>query len=65
MEGIDAPYVDGYAVFRDGKEVILNYPEISNENGKKFVPQGRSFHHGRFIVNLRNEVEKQKKFVPS
>jgi len=48
FEGIDAPTVTGYAVFNGDQSVVLDYPKT---NGK--IPVGRSFHHGRFIQNLR------------
>jgi hypothetical protein len=63
FEGIDSAKVNGYAVLYQGKEVLLNYPEIKDGNGKKFSPIGRSFHHGRFIQNLRAEVMKENKYV--
>lgn len=43
---IDAVDCKGYAVFYKGEPVLLPYP-----NGQL----GKSFHHGRFISNLRNE----------
>jgi squalene monooxygenase len=44
VENIDAVPVYGYAVVKDGQAVRIPYTE-SNE--------GRSFHHGRFVQNLR------------
>lgn len=45
VEGIDAVTVGGYVlVDQDGESVTIPYPE-----GK----EGRSFHHGRFVMGLR------------
>ena len=44
LEGIDAVPVKGYCVVEGGKAVHIPYP------GKH---EGRSFHHGRFIMKLR------------
>jgi squalene monooxygenase len=49
LEGIDAVTVEGYQVIYYGKGVNIPYPE--NEENKR--PEGRSFHHGRFISQLR------------
>lgn len=44
LEGIDAIPVHGYAVLDSGKTVHIPYPSRA---------EGRSFHHGRFVQNLR------------
>ena len=44
LDGIDAVPVHGYAVLDAGETVHIPYPSGA---------QGRSFHHGRFIQNLR------------
>ena len=44
LDGIDAIRVKGYCVFENGKAVHIPYPGDH---------EGRSFHHGRFIMNLR------------
>jgi len=49
LEGIDAVKVVGYEVIHYGKRVNIPYP--ANEESKR--PEGRSFHHGRFISQLR------------
>lgn len=41
--------VTGYAVFNGEQSVVLEYPKKNGQN-----PVGRSFHHGRFIQNLRS-----------
>jgi squalene monooxygenase len=46
-EGIDAVPVRGYAVVKAGELVQIPYPPGA---------EGRSFHHGRFISNLRAAV---------
>jgi squalene monooxygenase len=60
LEDIDAIPVKGYGVIYYGDQVEIPYPEIStrNESEKRNVtknkkPEGRSFHHGRFVIQLR------------
>ncbi len=53
LEGIDSPQIIGYSVFVPGREpVALPYPKTHGER-----PRGRSFHHGRFIMNLRRRAQ--------
>lgn len=68
FEGIDSPVTNGYAVFSKGQEVLLNYPFINlwDEKAKrpssvKSLPHGRSFHHGSFVMNLRNAASSAPK----
>jgi squalene monooxygenase len=63
LEGIDAIKVFGYDVIYHGDEVPIAYPEnaastAAETNGeeKKSRPEGRSFHHGRFIQKLRERA---------
>ncbi|KAN0067046.1 Squalene epoxidase domain containing protein [Elaphomyces granulatus] len=49
LEGIDAIVVKGYDVIFHGKHVQIPYPT----DGSSPAPEGRSFHHGRFIMKLR------------
>ncbi|KAF2481688.1 ERG1 squalene epoxidase [Neohortaea acidophila] len=73
LEGIDAIKVYGYDVIYYGEEVAIQYPE--NARGEEEVtdvntdemrgtkrkrPQGRSFHHGRFIRKLREKAIQQE-----
>ncbi len=52
LEGIDSPLIIGYSVFAPGREpMALPYPKSNGER-----PRGRSFHHGRFIMNLRRKA---------
>lgn len=61
LEGIDAIKVKGYEVIYYGEEVEIPYPahttlsaspsSPSSTAGSR--PEGRSFHHGRFIARLR------------
>nr|ABU55002.1 squalene epoxidase [Hypholoma sublateritium] len=44
LEGIDAVKVHGYCVVENGTSVHIPYPGVH---------EGRSFHHGRFIMKLR------------
>jgi squalene monooxygenase len=61
LEGIDAVAVKGYDVVYYGEEVEIPYPTIAGANGgsgdsaseKGSRPEGRSFHHGRFVNQLR------------
>ncbi|PHH81847.1 hypothetical protein CDD82_7724 [Ophiocordyceps australis] len=66
LEGIDAITCHGYSVFFGGQECLIPYPPVDDAgqvpyrwggagdeaSGKR--PEGRSFHHGRFIGRLRN-----------
>ncbi|KAH0236222.1 squalene epoxidase, partial [Aureobasidium melanogenum] len=63
LEDIDAIKVLGYDVIYHGDEVAIPYPENAastatdpNEKQKKSRPEGRSFHHGRFIQKLRERA---------
>ena len=68
LEEIDAVRVKGYEVIYYGQEVEIPYPENvgakegDGREGKKGRPEGRSFHHGRFIRRLR-EVAMQEENV--
>lgn len=65
LEGIDAIRVEGYDVIYHGQEVEIPYPEDAGKafkagegmsgspNEKSRRPEGRSFHHGKFINQLR------------
>ncbi|EGP89419.1 unnamed protein product [Zymoseptoria tritici ST99CH_3D7] len=69
LEEIDAIKVFGYDVIYHGEEVRIPYPadasaEVSDEKSrtdemrgmKRKRPEGRSFHHGRFIRRLREKA---------
>jgi squalene monooxygenase len=47
LEGIDAVPAYGYCIISEEKNVRIPYPEGY---------QGRSFHHGKFIMALRNKA---------
>lgn len=63
LEGIDSIVVKGYDVVYYGQEVMIPYPENAgaapkggfqeSANEKSSRPVGRSFHHGRFVNQLR------------
>ena len=62
LEGIDSVRVKGYEVIYYGQGVEIGYPENTVRGqtpespilgGKNLRPEGRSFHHGRFIQRLR------------
>ncbi|EXJ79663.1 squalene monooxygenase [Capronia epimyces CBS 606.96] len=61
LEGIDAIPVTGYTVLYYDESVAIPYPTTATEtirpgsktSGKPNKPEGRSFHHGRFVSRLR------------
>ena len=60
LEDIDAVRVKGYGVIYYGEQVEIPYPENTARNEKENTgpakakkPEGRSFHHGRFVRQLR------------
>lgn len=62
LEGIDAIVVKGYEVIYYGEEVAIPYPAeaAGGATGSKGTrPEGRSFHHGRFIRRLREAAMRQ------
>jgi squalene monooxygenase len=67
LEDIDAIVVKGYDVIYYGQEVVIPYPEnvgISKPSSRlvgerKSRPEGRSFHHGRFIRRLREACARE------
>ena len=54
MEDIDAHIVYGYVIHNKAATVELNYPSYDNGD----IITGRSFHHGRFVMGLRQEARK-------
>lgn len=67
LEGIDAIEVFGYDVIYYNEEVRIPYPDVAGQtNGdgvadgeksrKRKRPEGRSFHHGRFVQKLREKA---------
>ncbi|KAI9758735.1 MAG: hypothetical protein M4579_002838 [Chaenotheca gracillima] len=52
LEDIDAIRVEGYEVIYFGQRVPIPYPANADATDRK-RPEGRSFHHGRFIRKLR------------
>lgn len=69
LEDIDAVVVKGYEVIYNGNAVTIPYPMDAgaaaeggfqgSETEKKKRPEGRSFHHGRFISQLRKACASQ------
>jgi squalene monooxygenase len=69
LEGIDAIKVEGYDVIYYGKGIEIPYPQdngnadskspnpYTNEKGGR--PEGKAFHHGRFITQLRKACASQ------
>lgn len=51
LEGIDAQPLYGYTLLYNNQDATIPYP--SNNDSK---PEGRSFHHGRFVANLRRRA---------
>ena len=69
LEGIDSVRVKGYEVIYYGQGVEIGYPdnavgsrwsESDIAGGKVMRPEGRSFHHGRFIRRLREVAMKEQ-----
>ena len=60
LEGIDAVVVEGYEIIYYGEEVEIAYPKRKNGAMKGKRPEGRSFHHGRFIRRLRETAMKEE-----
>ena len=58
LEDIDAAGCAGYAVINGKEDVVLRYPQ---EEAKEV--KGWSFHHGRFISQLRKAAAMEKKWV--
>lgn len=64
LEGIDAVPCYGYHILFHGDQVVFHYP-LTNDSGEVVLaaekkkgedykkPEGRGFHHGRFIMQLR------------
>lgn len=59
LEGIDSVVVKGYDVIYHGTEVKIPYPQNLNGSKDQARPEGRSFHHGRFIGQLRKACASQ------
>ena len=66
LEDIDAIRVKGYQVIYYGEGVEIPYPlnADSKDRSEKSIragdrPEGRSFHHGRFVQNLRAAAMRQ------
>ncbi|KAA8575977.1 hypothetical protein EYC84_006141 [Monilinia fructicola] len=69
LDGIDSVVVKGYEVIYHGTPVSVPYPVNAgvaaeggfkdSENEKSQRPEGRSFHHGRFISQLRKACASQ------
>lgn len=52
LEKIDSVPITGYAIFKDGKELIIPYPEVNLE--------GRGFHNGRLVQKLRAKISERE-----
>jgi squalene monooxygenase len=71
LENIDATPVEGYCVVMGDRQVGIPYPDLMSDKELEEViafsssgrVEGRSFHHGRFVDNLRNKVLKDGKNV--
>ncbi|KAL2000156.1 hypothetical protein VTN02DRAFT_3482 [Thermoascus thermophilus] len=51
LEDIDSIRVKGYDVIYYGEQVAIPYPPTDGVSSP--APEGRSFHHGRFVMKLR------------
>lgn len=60
LDGIDAVPCEGYQVFWGDQVVAIPYPEESKRmrwsDGSDRKQEGRSFHHGLFVQNLRRKA---------
>lgn len=59
LDDIDAVVVRGYEVIYYGEGVQIPYPHSANGIAEDKRPEGRSFHHGRFIRRLRETAMKE------
>lgn len=66
IEGIDAVPCYGYNVMFHGEPVVIPYPSLDGQGRPSKTPSadakqhnGCSFHHGRFIMNLRRACQSQ------
>ena len=65
LDGIDAVPVKGYHLHWKDDEVMWWYCQAAASggngpfNGCAEAPEGRSFHHGRFVMKLREAARKQ------
>ncbi|KAH9523594.1 hypothetical protein Btru_040412 [Bulinus truncatus] len=61
VKNIDAHKIRGYVLHNlDSKtEVAVPYPEYKERNGVKPNSDGTAFHHGRFIMALREQAKKE------
>lgn len=55
VENIDADTIQGYSVFFGDEKVRLKYPVY-----KGYPKTGKSFHHGRFVMQLRRAARAAK-----
>lgn len=56
VEGIEAQKIRGYALFKDGRDAVVTYPIDATKYGADMDVAGRSFHHGRFVQQLRSRA---------
>ncbi|KAI4637387.1 hypothetical protein J4E83_000203 [Alternaria metachromatica] len=57
LDDIDAIPCHGYQIFYGKEEVHIPYPDNLITSGPSRAPEGRSFHHGRFISKLRAKAQ--------
>jgi len=69
LEGIDAMPCVGYSVIYEGTPCTFEYPKLDDEGNVVYEktgradgrrPQGVGFHHGRFIMKLREACLKEE-----
>ncbi|EMR10010.1 hypothetical protein PNEG_01766 [Pneumocystis murina B123] len=56
IEGIDAVQVKGYQLLWNNKSISIPYTNKKLSYHKHISYQGRSFHHGRFVMKLRQHA---------
>ncbi|CAG5178837.1 uncharacterized protein ALTATR162_LOCUS8900 [Alternaria atra] len=57
LDDIDAIPCYGYQILYGKEEVHIPYPDNLITSGPSRAPEGRSFHHGRFISKLRAKAK--------
>jgi len=62
VQGIEAQIAKGYAVYKGSTNEWVQLPfPVDKETNREYC--GYSFHHGRFIVNLRKKAQACAKFA--
>lgn len=65
LDGIDAVPVRGYDISYSGDSITFFYPPVEVSRGNELEktrrrPEGRSFHHGKFVMRLREAARGER-----